>query len=324
MNLHKVDLNLFLVFHAVYVTGSVTQAGERLGMTQSAVSNALKRLRERVNDSLFVRTPEGMVPTPLAQRLIGPAEAGLKQLHYALDQSRHFDVATSDRVFRIAINEIGHVVMMPTLLQAARQHAPHIRFETVDASPSEARQLMLQGQIDLAMGSWDPMGPSFFQQRLFDETFAVLMHESHPLAQQALTLEDYMGAGHLAFKPHGATDTELQLTLSRAGLPDQRHVVLSAAHSLGLAHMVKSTGLLLTTPNRLADIMLSEHRSLVKVRAPFEVQPFSIRQQWHERMHQDTGNRWLRELIFGLLHEPSDKARALSLDARASSEIACA
>jgi DNA-binding transcriptional LysR family regulator len=306
MNINTLDLNLFLVFQAIYNTRSVTLAGERLGLTQSAVSNALKRTRERFKDPLFVRTVDGMVPTPLAERLIGPVEEGLSHLTQAIDHGRTFDPATSKRTFRIAINDIGQLVMMPRLLAEARSIAPGIRFETVDASMSEARQRMLHGQVDLAMGSWNPMGPSFYQQRLFDETFVVLVAKGTQQGRRGrLELEDYLSADHIAYRPSGATDTELQQTLTRAGALDQRHVVLTAAHSLGLSSIVASSNLLLTAPRRLAKAMVAEVPELAILEAPFQATPFEIRQQWHERFHQDSGNCWLRQLIFGLFHESS-------------------
>ncbi len=305
MNINTVDLNLFLVFQAIFVTRSVTLAGERVGMTQSAVSNALRRMRERFNDPLYVRTADGMQPTMLAQRLIGPIDAGLLQLSQAIDQGRHFDAETSNRVFRIAINDIGQLVMMPMLLTAALERAPGVRFQTVDASQADARQRMQQGQIDLAIGSWDPMGQAYYQQRVFDETFVVLMRKRHPLAAGLLTLEDYMAADHVAYRPSGATDTELQQSLLRAGAIGQRNIVLAAAHSLGLSSIVASSNLLLTAPRRLAQSMVTARSDLKIQPAPFDVKPFKIHQQWHERYHQDSGNRWLRELVFELLHEPS-------------------
>lgn len=304
MNINSLDLNLFLVFQAIYSTRSVTLAGERLGLTQSAVSNALKRTRERFNDPLFVRTSEGMAPTPLADRLIGPIEEGLSHFNRAVDQGRTFEPATSNRTFRIAVNDIGQLVMMPGLLAEARGLAPGIRFETIDASLSDARQRMLHGQIDLALGSWEAMGPSFYQQRLFDESFVVLVAKSNPLArQEMLTFEDYLAADHIAYRPSGATDTQLQQTLNRAGSPERRKVVMTAAHSLGLSTIVATSSLLLTAPRRLAEAMLATMPGLTTLEAPFEVTPFEIRQQWHERFHQDSGNRWLRELVFSLFRQ---------------------
>ena len=203
MNINSIDLNLFLVFQAIYATRSVTLAGDRLGMTQSAVSNALKRMRERFNDALFVRTADGMVPTPVAERLIAPIEEGIACLAQAVDQGRTFEPETSSRTFRIAVNDIGQLVMMPELLSVARGIAPGVRFETVDVSVADARQRMLHGQVDIALGSWEPMGPSFYQQRLFDETFVVLMSKASRLGtRERIELEDYLAAEHIAYRPH--------------------------------------------------------------------------------------------------------------------------
>lgn len=312
MNINSIDLNLFLVFQAIYATRSVTLAGDRLGMTQSAVSNALKRMRERFNDALFVRSADGMVPTPVAERLIAPIEEGIACLVQAVDQGRTFEPETSSRIFRIAVNDIGQLVMMPELLSVARSVAPGVRFETVDVSMADARQRMLHGQIDIALGSWESMGPSFYQQRLFDETFVVLMSKASPLGtRERIELEDYLAAEHIAYRPQGTTDSQLQQTLDRAGALDRRRVVLTAAHSLGLTSIVATSGLLLTAPARLAKAMVATRADLRSVDAPFEVRPFEIRQQWHERFHQDSGNRWLRELIFGLFHERSSRDPAL-------------
>ncbi|MDM0084676.1 LysR family transcriptional regulator [Variovorax sp. J31P179] len=309
MNINSIDLNLFLVFQAIYSTRSVTLAGDRLGMTQSAVSNALKRMRERFNDALFVRSADGMVPTPAAERLIAPIEEGLASLAQAIDQGRTFEPETSSRLFRIAVNDVGQLAMMPELLSVARNIAPGIRFETVDAAMAEARQRMLHGQIDIALGSWEPMGPSFYQQRLFDESFVVLMSKTSALGTpEHITLDDYLAAEHVAYRPQGTTDSQLQQTLDRAGALDRRRVVLTAAHSLGLSSIVAASGLLLTAPSRLAKAMVASRTDLHIVDAPFDVVPFEIRQQWHERFHQDSGNRWLRELLFGLFHERSRRA----------------
>jgi DNA-binding transcriptional LysR family regulator len=164
----------------------------------------------------------------------------------------------------------------------------------------------MHGQVDIALGSWDPLGQSFFQQRIFDETFVVLMSGKNRIASEPeLKLEHYLSAEHIAYRPSGATDTALQQTLDRAGVLDKRNVVLTAAHSLGLSSIVAGSNLLLTVPRRLARAMTASRPDLESRSAPFAVMPFEIRQQWHERFHQDSGNRWLRELVFHLFHERS-------------------
>ncbi|MFT3666422.1 LysR family transcriptional regulator [Piscinibacter sp.] len=304
MKISSLDLNLLVVFQAIYVTHSVTQAGERVCMTQSAVSAALKRLRERFKDPLFVRTPEGMVPTPLAERLIGPVRHGLDHLAQAIAQGEGFDPASSDRIFHIAVNDIGQLTMVPLLLATARRQAPLIRFETVEASFLDVRQRMLNGQIDLALGSWEAMGRSFYQQRIFDESFVVLMRAGNPVPAGGLDTQAYLAASHVAYRPSGRTDIELQKVLSRAGLQERRHIVLGAAHSLGLGAVLEDSDLLLTVPSRLARAMVDASPALRIEPLPCEIGSFPIRQQWHERYQQDGGSRWLRELIFKLFHEP--------------------
>jgi DNA-binding transcriptional LysR family regulator len=316
MNINTVDLNLFLVFQAIYATRSVTRAGEQLGMTQSAVSNALKRLRERFDDAIFVRTMEGMVPTPLAERLIGPAVSGLAQFTLAIDMARSAEPSKSRRLFRIAVNEVGHLVMMPSLFKALSQEAPGIKLETMALSPAETRNSLVNGQIDLAIGSWSGMGPNFYQQRLFDETFSVLMCASNPLAQCALSLDDYLRSEHVAFRPHGGTDTELESMLGRAGLADRRSVVFASSHSNGLAQILRETQLLLTLPGRLAKEFAKDHAFLQIMDAPFSVQPFQIRQQWHERVQQDPGHQWFRDLVFRLFNDAAASAGAWPLTGR--------
>lgn len=303
MNINTVDLNLFLVFQAIYVTGSVTVAGEKVCMTQSAVSNALKRLRERFDDPLFVRTPKGMVPTPMAKQLIGLVEEGLAKFNQALDQVRRFDPATSDRLFRIAMNDVGQLVLLPRLMSAARAQALHIQFEIVGTSSEETRHLMADGGVDLAIGSWAPMGAGFHAQRLFDDTFFALMHADHHIRSERLSVDEYFGAEHLAYRPSGASDAALQSTLIAADLLARRKVVLTAAHSLGLSALLSESRLLLTVPCRLGQAMMAARGNLRSAQLPFEVRPFSVRQQWHDRAHADGGNIWLRELTMAIFHD---------------------
>lgn len=308
MNINTVDLNLFLVFRAVYVTRSVTQAGDSLSMTQSAVSNALKRLRERFDDPLFVRTPSGMEPTPMASELIGLVEEGLEKFTRAIDQAQRFEPAQSDRRFRLAMNDIGQFVLMPGLLAATQDVAPGVRFETVGASSAdEARDLLLEGKIDVAIGSWPPFGQGFCRTKMCDETFVVVLGASHDIGSDTLTTDQYLGAQHLTYRPSGASDAALQQTLFANGLLAQRKVVLTAAHSLGLERVVASSRLLLTVPSRLARAMVAASPGLRFAHLPFAVEPFQIWMQWHERFDSDSGNRWLRsvtEAVFYSLPMP--------------------
>lgn len=319
MHLNNLDLNLFLVFQAVYATRSVTLAGDRMGMTQSAVSAALKRMRERFDDPLFVRTAEGMLPTALAARLAGPIQDGLSRLQQALEQGSSFDPQASDRMFRIAVNEVGQMVVIPHLLTEARHLAPNVRFETIDARLPDVRMRMQEGEIDLALGSWEPIGPMFHQQRLFEEAFVVLMRRGSPAAEeQGFGLEEYLAGEHIAYRPNGTTDLVLQQALEAAGISNRRRVVLCAAHSSGLGQAAAASDLLLTLPSRLAERLVAQQPMLMMRAAPFAITSFEIRQQWHARLHQDGGNRWLRQLIFQRFHETPGCDRVADSPARAA------
>ncbi|MBI2724769.1 MAG: LysR family transcriptional regulator [Polaromonas sp.] len=303
MNINTVDLNLFLVFQAIYATRSVTLAGDRLGMSQSAVSNALKRLRERFDDPLFVRTPNGMVPSAVAAKLIEPVEEGLAKLNQAIDQSRRFDPATSNQLFRIAVNDIGQLVLMPPLLAKAQELAPHVRFETVEASPSNCRQLMVDGEIDMAIGSWQPLGTGIYQQRLFEEGYVALLSADHELKAEKLELPEYLDAAHIVYRPSGASYDALHSTLSELNVLDKRKVVLTAVHSLGLSTMVANSRLLLSVPERLALAMAASRTGLRIAQLPFDVPRFPIKQQWHEQRHADAGHQWLRRMVFDIFND---------------------
>ena len=298
MNINTVDLNLFLVFRAIYATRSVTLAGDRIGMTQSAVSNALKRLRERFDDPLFVRTPSGMVPTAVAKKLIDPIEEGLARLSQAIDQTRDFVPGSSNQLFRIAINDIGQLVFMPRLLAVARTVAPQVRFETIEVAAANCRALLVDGLADLAIGSWEPMGNSIYQQRLFEESYVALLSSAHPLKADKIQMDEYLAAQHIVYRPSGASNDALQTTLSDLNVLTQRNVVLTAAHSLGLSAIVASSILLLSVPHRLALAMAQSREDLRIAQLPFAVPPFPIRQQWHEQCHSDASHQWLRRLVF--------------------------
>lgn len=303
MNINTVDLNLFLVFQAIYATRSVTLAGDRLGMSQSAVSNALKRLRERFDDPLFVRTPHGMVPSAVAAKLIVPVEEGLAKLNQAIDQGRGFDPATSNQLFRIALNDIGQLVLIPPLLARAQALAPGVRFEAVEASPANCRQLMVDGAIDLAIGSWQPLGSGIYQQRLFEEGYVVLLNADHELQADTLELSEYLAAGHIVYRPSGASYDALHSILAELNVLDKRKVVLTAVHCLGLLAIVGSSRLLLSVPERLALTMAASRAGLRIARLPFTVPRFPIKQQWHEQRHADAGHQWLRRLVFDIFND---------------------
>ncbi|KAB0620578.1 LysR family transcriptional regulator [Castellaniella defragrans] len=296
------DLNLLRILRAVYATRNVTQAAQQLCITQSAVSNALRRLREHLDDPLFVRSAHGMAPTPLTQALMAPIEHSLQRIETALRDTQSFDPLESTRSFRLLGNDLAQQVFIPTLLRHLAVHAPHVRLETVDVPPEQASQAMAEGRIDLAIGHWPELSRECRRETLFTETFVVLMRRTNPLAGQRLTTAGYLASKHVDYRPGGSSYPALMQALGQIAGPAGagRHIVFTARHALGLAGVVADSDLLLTIPSRLADSMLALYDTLVTRKPPFSVPRFPISIQWHFRTSHDQASHWLRRQFTSL------------------------
>jgi DNA-binding transcriptional LysR family regulator len=242
-----------------------------------------------------------MVPTALAQQMVESIEQGLRHLTLALDRAERFEPASSDRAFRIAINDIGQLILMPALIGAVRAEAPRVRIETVDAGDAQsARVLLAEGKVDLAIGSWEDMGADFYRQELFRETFVALVSRAGTEFDDPMSMEQYLAAEHVTYRPSGRSDAALQAHLDQVPELGRRRVALTMAHSLGVPSIVASSSLVLSAQSRLAEALVQSRDDLHWVRLPFEVPPFPVRQQWHARRHADNGHRWLRQLSYRL------------------------
>ena len=302
----NVDLNLLRVLCAVHATKSVSRAAEELGITQSGVSNALRRLRAALADPLFVRCAEGMQATTKAQELVDRISPGMADIQAALASEMAFDAATSSRLFRIMASDLAQMVLMPRLLSQWMPLAPHLRFETVDASPEDGRRGMEGGSIDLVFGNWPAFGLDFHRQVLFKEKFVVLMRADHPLAARRLTRRAYLDANHLDYRPGGVTYQSLRQVLDKVLQTQQkkRHVTFTAAHALGLASVLSESDLLLTLPSRLVSAITAGRTQLVVRELPIDSPEMTITLQWHARVHRDPSVTWLRRAIARLFEEP--------------------
>ena len=300
-----IDLNLLRVLCAVHATKSTSKAAVELGITQSGVSNALRRLRATFSDPLFVRCAEGMQATARAQELIEKIVPGMEYIESALMAEQSFDEKVSTRQFRIMANDLAQMLLMPRLLAKLVPLAPHTRFETVDASPEEGRRRMEAGVIDLVFGNWPPFGPDFHQLILFKEVFVVLMRAGHPLAEKKLTRKAYLKAQHLDYRPTGVSYQALRGVLEKVlhEQSEKRHVTFTAAHALGLASVLSGSDLLLTLPSRLVNAIAANRKQLVVRPLPIASPEMAISLQWHARAHRDPGVTWVRHSIAQLFVE---------------------
>jgi len=298
-SLGTLDLNLLVVFAAVLKTRSTTLAADELDISQSAVSNALRRLRSHFDDALFVKTTDGMAPTPLAEQLAGPIHEGMNLIRQALGTRREFVPAVSRRRFCICTSDMGQLVLMPGLLGIAETEAPGVSLATVELGAREAQAHMARGEIDLAIGTFDDLDAGFHVQHLFTKEYVVMARDGNPAFAGGLTLERFLHARHARFQPaagsHDTLEQRIDEIFRRHGL--QRLVVSEFGHALGIVQAVASTDLIVCVPKRLAE-MYASHADVVIAAPPFDSPVVDISQYWHERMHHDAGHRWLRSVVF--------------------------
>ncbi len=297
MDLDHLDLNLLQVFHHLLVDKRVSLVARRLGVSQPAVSNSLARLRKLLGDDLFVRTARGMEPTPYAQQLGEPVGQALGMMRSALQERRPFEAAASERTFTVGMTDIGEIYFLPRLLEHLRDIAPGVRLSTVRNTALNLKDALAEGRLDLAIGLLPDLQAGFFQQRLFKQRYVCLMRQGHRLAGKRMSLKDFSAAEHVVVVSAGTGHHEVDEQLQQRGI--QRHVRLSVPHFVAIGHILHSSDMIATVPERLAQRM-AEPFGLISVRHPVELPPVAIHAFWHARFHRDAANQWLRGLFFEL------------------------
>jgi DNA-binding transcriptional LysR family regulator len=298
VRLEQIDLNLLLTFDALMRTRSVTLAGERLGLTQSATSNALQRLRDAFGDPLFVRTPAGMQPTALAARL-GPDIGDLiDRMRRVLESSRTFDPATSSHTFRILVSDIAQVTLVPDFMRLLRAQAPNVDIVNLSLPLRSAKEALAAGELDLAVGFIPELGPDYHRLSLDQERWTCLVSATHSTIGDTFTQDQYLAAAHLSYRPpasiHASLDKLLEAQLD--GRQVRRRVALSVPYFSGLAPIVARTDLVLTAPSALTRAM-TEMAPVRIVPLPFELPPIDLNMQWHDQTHRDPANIWFRRVF---------------------------
>jgi DNA-binding transcriptional LysR family regulator len=295
MNINTFDLNLLRAFDALMSERNVSAAGARIGLSQPAMSHALSRMRNLCDDPLFVRTSQGMQPTPYAEDLAQPVRSALALLAAALEQSNKFDPATSDRKFKLVLTDIGQSVFLPPLIQEINARAPNVRVSVLQLAHDALAGAMESGAADLAIGGIPTPSDGYFQQRLVVDRYVCVMRRGHPLAGRTLTVDDYVQAAHAVPAPTWYNaNTRIDRALAEARLV--RRVQLEFPHFLVLPMVLRGTDLIATVARTLSDTLMSRDE-FVTSELPFEVSPIEIRQFWHPRFHQDAGIRWLRNFF---------------------------
>jgi len=299
MNLQSIDLNLLVVFETLMEERGVTVAAKRIGLSQPAMSNALARLRRTFNDPLFVRTSEGMSPTPVAQSLIGPVRLALAQLREIFDEKSAFTPTASQRLFHLLTNDYVELIMLPLLARAIRDQASSISIR-IQRSPNVFEPPSVNSlaeSFDFAIGFFPDaltLDSRIRSELLREDRNVRIASATHPKIHGRISLRQYAEAEHVAvfYKKQGLG--VIDTLLAQKGLPRRTAVVVP--HFTTVPFIVSASDFIATVPERIAQ-RFSRQLKLQSLRTPIDIPPLRLTLLWHERFHADPAHRWMRELV---------------------------
>lgn len=298
--LRRLDLTLLLVFLGLLRHRKGAAVAQELGLTQSAISQALGRLRDVFGDELFLRRPHGMEPTAVALALEAPVSQAVESLRSALGVARRFDPADASGTIRIAALDAEQSVLIPALSARLRETAPRLQLSILPFGRQDAVDALGEGRADLSLGFiWDR--PDWVSgEHLYDEAFLVVGRPSALPAAPSISIEAYCAADHVLVSPagdmRGIVDRRLQdMNLSR------RVVLGLPAFLPGLAAVAASDALI-TLPARIARAFAPGF-GLVSAEAPLEIRSFPVSVFWHRRNDADPQTLWLRKQIRNSISE---------------------
>lgn len=300
MNILTFDLNLLRVLDALLRERNVSRAAERLALSQPAVSNALNRLRDLLDDPLLVRVGRAMQPTPRALELEAPIRAALRQIEESLGEGSRFEPARSRQRFRIALTDYAEMLLMPRLLARLAEQAPGVRIDVQHLSPRLPAEALEKGEIDLALGRFEALPPRFAGVRWMSETLQLVARRDHPQLQAGLDLETFLRLRHL-WVHGGQTRGMVEQWLGEHGLA--REIVYTTPNYLQAAHIAAGGDLVAVLPTRLARYFAGL-LPLQLFDLPFALGPFHLEIVSLDLRRRDQALQWLIEQIRSLGEEP--------------------
>jgi DNA-binding transcriptional LysR family regulator len=293
------DLKLLRLLEQLYATRSVTRTAEALGQSQPTVSIALARLRKQLGDPLFVRTADGMLPTPRTEALIGTVREVLAGLRRLAESDAGFDPAGAQRRFRICMTDASHITLLPRLLSHVRALAPGAVLEAGRIDADLARSLQA-GEADAAIGFLPWLDTGFYQQMLYRQDWICLANSQHPRVRSAdaehWSLMIYQREAHIGIS--SGTGYQL-LDAAVASQQLQRQIRLELPGFLGLSAILSTTDLIATLPRHIGET-LAHAAGLQVLPCPFAIAHFPVKQYWHARFQHDSANRWIRGVCAAL------------------------
>jgi DNA-binding transcriptional LysR family regulator len=312
VKVNRIDLNLLVYLDALLRERNVTQAANQLNLSQPAMSNGLRRLRELFNDPLLVRTSEGMTPTERALELEPVVREVLSKIDQAVQPRGDFEAGTAQRVFRIMASDYAESTLFPSVLGKLRTLAPGLTLDIM--TPSDVSFLDVErGKVDMVINRFDSMPQSFHQIHLWDDSFTCVLSPENPVLKD-FTLENYLKANHVWVSKTGMgvgvgvdpSDVQrlgwVDAALNRLG--KKRQIRVFTRHYQAAMTLAEQNDLIVTLPTRAAQLKLNNPRVVLR-EPPLEIPPLELKMAWSPLLQHNPANKWLRKLI-------ADTARELN------------
>lgn len=293
INLRSIDLNLLVFFDALMSVRHVTRAANKVSISQSAMSNALSRLRHVFKDDLFIRTSKGMEPTLRALELGQSIRQILQQTSRLMSSDIHFDPLISNRSYTIRMSDLIGALVLPVLVNNLSSSAPNISLDVLHISPEKTVELLESDQLDIALSTDLDHNNSIRSQALISDRMVCILRKGHPLSSGKLTLKKFLDGKHLRVSMSPTDIRFVDNVLADQG--HKRDVVLNVPHWLLIPEILKKTDLMAVISERLASNFSNE--DLVLRPLPFMANYFYWTMYWHKRYEHSQSHQWLRELI---------------------------
>lgn len=305
-NNDELDLNLLRVFFAIWDLRSLTAAGDRLGLTQPAISHALRRLRERFGDPLFVRVANRMLPTDAAVRLHEPLDLAFELLNRTLQSGVAFDASATERTFRIAMSDIAEFHLLPQLVSELSRISPFVRVHIAPLIPESLASSMRSGEIDLAIGAISISDKDLTSIDIMKDRYVCLTRASHAVAKSKLTRAHI---SQLRFFFARTTSSVHQLVEQALAEETGNLHIAVRGHFTAAPDIVRHSDLVALFPRHLA-LQLNRTNEFRLLDLPFELPQMEIKVHSHARFANDTGIKWLAQTSANILRKSLSNVRA--------------
>jgi len=299
VNIRELDLNLLLVFNAIYTERSISKAAKKLGVSQPAVSNALRRLRHFTGDTLFYKAGTGVAPTRAAMTLAIPISHALDTVERGLSSVRSFDPATSHRRFRIGVNDLIHNSLVPTMVGLARREAPNIVLEFVLQPGDRAVESLKGGEIDIALLPGFTLTDDLVSTMVWEEIFTIIVSRNHPIARvNRLTKKDVQDLLYVVTTHVPRLRSFIDDVFRSHGI--DRKIACAVADTHNLYPLVSVSDLAAVVGRKFAE-QYNVDGSLALLDLPFELPVIEVHVAWKQDADDDDGHKWMRDHVIEIL-----------------------